>query len=127
MSQVLHAYGEPSTWSTVRAQGLEKDLAKLGPSILEAAERNGVDSKTVLDRARIKVLGKYYSDFFKALNNDEPKKMEMRAESIIRMGGTLQGLYASMSRRDKAQKKVADPEKSAKVAEAFNKARRTLE
>jgi hypothetical protein len=122
MTQVLQAYGDPSTWRTITEKKLEPRLDALGAEIMDAAERNGVDSEEVLNRARVRVLAGYYGEFFKAIDKDRPQRMEQMAQSIVRMHGTLQGLLQSMNRRRENLHRQWTTEDAARAKEAFESA-----
>jgi hypothetical protein len=106
MAQVLTAYAEDDVWAKVNSNPKYiRNLKALGPEILEAAERNGLDSEVVLTAAKRKTLAHLYSDFFKYLNKEQYSKLDRVAKSIIRVNGTTKNLEKSMKKRMRESKR----------------------
>jgi hypothetical protein len=74
--EILNAYADPSLWDKItKKDGYEKKLDTLIPEIIDAAERNGVDTKKMLTAANATVRSKYYDKFFRALNRGNETEM----------------------------------------------------
>lgn len=101
--EVMEAYADPSLWSKITGKdGYEEKLDILIPEILEAAKRNGVNPKDVVNAATIGVRSKYYDKFWKAMNRGKEGEMIEAAESIVRLHGAMSGFHDSMSNRYRA-------------------------
>ena len=102
MAQILTAYAEDDVWARIdKNKKWKTNLAALGPEVLDAAARNGLDPDMVLKAAKRHTLAHLYNGFFKALNSSNYDELERMAVSILRVNGTIKGLERSINIRAK--------------------------
>jgi len=100
LARVLIAYGDRDVWKRIEHNERRKqNLREIGAGILEAARRNGYDEEEILNRAKAHALGRFYGEWFRALNKGQYEKLERISEGIIRLNGTLDGIERSMKKR----------------------------
>jgi hypothetical protein len=100
MTETLTAYADPGFWEQITGTpDYEARLDRLVPEIVDAALRNGVPVKAALDSAKSQVLGKYYADFWRAMNREDQEGLESAAESLVRMHAALKGFQEAMTSR----------------------------
>jgi len=100
ITKALESYAEDSMWPTIRKQpDFTKKLDALVADILDAAERNGLDSKKVMTQALAETRGKYYGKFFKALEKGDKKEMERAALAVVRLHGGIENMLRSAEAR----------------------------
>jgi len=119
MAQVLTAYAEDDVWNRIKKNRQWKaNLEVLGPGLLEAAERNGLDPEMVLKAAKRHTLAHLYNRFFRELNDSDYSALDKTANAILRVNGTIDGLERSLKGRfEKTQREF-----SAEHLEAMKKA-----
>lgn len=105
IGDVLETYADRGSWAKISGKPEYVDkLDSLVPGILDAAKRNGVDPEKVVAQAKRGLMGKYYSAYFKALNNlkegeTTSKELEESAMSAIRLHAVVKGFMGSLSSR----------------------------
>ena len=100
ITKALESYAEDSMWPTIRKQpDFTKKLDALVADILDAAERNGLDSKKIMTQALAETRGKYYGKFFKALEKGDKKEMERAALAVVRLHGGIENMLRSAEAR----------------------------
>ncbi len=100
ITKALESYAEDSMWPTIRKQpDFTKKLDALVADILDAAERNGLDSKKIMTQALAETRGKYYGEFFKALEKGDKKEMERAALAVVRLHGGIENMLRSAEAR----------------------------
>jgi len=108
---VLNTVAEDSTWRFARrTPGVIEGLQGLGAAQLDAAARNGYDVDKIVTTAKGVVLGQLYKQFTAALNENDTALMDRIANRILRVGGTLRGLNASVKARRAGANKTPTPE-----------------
>jgi hypothetical protein len=124
MKQLLEGYADPPTWRKIsQSEKLVTNLDNLTLEWINAAERNGIDGREAFKRAKSFTLSKYYKNFFRALNNEDDKALEVHAQSILRLGGTINSVERSMENRFGAVDRTFTPE----MREAARKALREVD
>lgn len=80
-------------------QPSEGSILEMTSQITDAAKRNGVPAEEVLKRSLSVVRGHHYSEFFKAFEKGDHKKMDEEAKALLTLGATNKGLEESIKRR----------------------------
>jgi len=129
--KAVEAYtGYLETWSRKKYYAqiyknprVKANLEALGPEILEAARRNGYDTKKVIDSARGAVLKDLYGRLFRAINNEDLRATEKVSAEIARLNGTVQSVRGSFENRNFLHGKPArvTPEQREAINEAFKR------
>jgi len=119
--KIFNTYADDRSWFAVEKNTKAKrNLESLAPAILDALERNGYDSSKALDTAKGVALSKLYKKFFTAMDNQDTDEMNKLANRILRVGGSVQGLKASISnKRKQVGKDKLAPEEEAQIEETF--------
>ena len=107
---VIEAYADPHWWDQVRGRpDYQQNLAALVPQILDAAERNGVDPKMVVDGGVRYAKTRYYQNLFKAINSGNHSEMERAALAVVRLGAGENQVKQSLERKMKRLGAEPDP------------------
>lgn len=125
MQKQLEMYAQPAVWDRIANNpSFVSNLEGLGDDVFEDASKNGIDPNEVYNRARSAALGKYYLAFFKAFNDQNPKKMEQAAGSVIRLHAGLNNLLQALHRRLVALNRESEftPEAQTKIKTAYQDA-----
>jgi hypothetical protein len=116
---VLNTVANDDQWKMMRKiPNAPANLQGLGAQILDAAERNGYDTSKIVTTAKGVVLGTLYKQFTAAMDDGDQKGMDKIANRILRVGGTLRGLTASV----KSRRAIAGREPTPEEIEAIDKA-----
>ena len=111
LTTVLNTIAEDSHWRWAQqTPGVTENLRGLGNEILEGAARNGFDTDKILTTAKSVVLGRLYKEFTAALNDNDTVAMDKVANRILRVGGTIRGLKASVKARRAGASRVPTQE-----------------
>ena len=123
MQKALEAYADPGVWEKISGSPVLSDnLEELMPAIIDAGQRNGVDTELALEQAVSRTRSKYYKEFFKHLNSGKnPKKLEQLSQSIIRLNGEIDQLHSSMGSRLEQVSRFYDIDMEVAAEEAFLK------
>jgi hypothetical protein len=97
----------------------EQNLRNLAPALLEALQRNGYDPDKALKSAKGIVLGQYYTAAWEALQRNDTEELEELSRSILRVGGTIDGLQRSVTQKGKQYRKEVSPEMRKAMRDAF--------
>jgi len=105
MTEIFEAYANPTFWNRLTKGGETKYVEKLDSLVVNVAEalRANVGdqgdqvAEAIISQAAGNVKKKYYEEFFDALNKEDYKKLDEAAQSIIRLGGAVDGFNSSMN------------------------------
>ena len=67
---------------------------------MDAAQRNGYDTKKILNTARGTVLRDLYAEFYKAMNAGDVEGLKQTSRKIMRVNGTVDSAKRSMAQRN---------------------------
>jgi len=115
MRKTLESYVDSTT--------LPKHLREFDPKqliseLVNAAEVNGIDPVEAFKRAKNQVLGKYYLNFFRALNEGKDAELQAVAEKLAILGKGVEDLHRNVDRRLTTYGRDYDPTLRERVAEA---------
>jgi hypothetical protein len=117
---VLNTVAEDTTWKYARkTPGVVENLRGLGNEIIEGARINGYDTDKIVTTAKSVVLGRLYKEFSAALNDNDTVLMDRIANRILRVGGTIRGLKASVTARRAGANKTPSQEELAAIEAAM--------
>jgi hypothetical protein len=120
LTKILRTYGDTESWRQLsKNPTAEQNLRNLAPALLEALQRNGYDPDKALKSAKGVVLGQYYTAAWEALQRDDTAKIEELSRSILRVGGTIDGLQRSITQKGKQYRKEVSPEMRQAMRDAF--------
>ncbi len=98
----LRTWAQKDRYSQIyKSPKFKANLEALGSEILDAAERNGYDPAAVIKGARAAVMKDLYASMYKAIDNQDLKRVEEVGRSIARVNGTLEGALRSAQNRNK--------------------------
>lgn len=120
MTELLNTYANDLSWDKIRKNGtMRANLDALAPELIDAVKRNGYDPKKVVDTAKGVVLGRLYREFYDAMDQNNTDRMDLIAKRVLRVGGTIKGLTASMKSKKKQYGQQYTAEEASVIAEAF--------
>lgn len=100
MTELLDKYAEARGFPALnRIPDHKERMIEVVDEVAEAAKANGYDPQELLASARRSTLGRLYEEFWQAINRGDLKKAETTADSIVRIGGVLDGVNRSMERK----------------------------
>jgi hypothetical protein len=120
LTQILKTYGDTESWRQVsKNPNAEQNLRNLAPALLDALQRNGYDPDKALKSAKGVVLGGYYTQAWEAIQKGDTERIEELSRSILRVGGTIDGLQRSVTQKGKQYRKEVTPEMRKALRDAF--------
>ena len=121
MIEILNTYANEESWKQIKGNPRARaNLDALAPGLLDAVKRNGYDPEKVIDTAKAVVLGRLYGQFFDAMNRGDMKRMDEMSIVILRVGGSLKGVSASMKQKTNQYNKPMTPEQQEMMRKAFD-------
>ena len=99
-TELLDVIANRELWSRIRmVPKYKQNIDAVLGDILDDAHKNGYDADKILTSAKGVVLGRLYKEFWYALNDNDIRKLNELGEAILRVGGTIKGVKASLSNR----------------------------
>ncbi|HUU93081.1 MAG TPA: hypothetical protein VM238_17960 [Phycisphaerae bacterium] len=121
---LLRTWAENDTFEKVYNNKIIKaNLEALGPEILDAAIRNGYDGDKVIDAARGAVMRDLYAGFFKSLDANNSREVDVWARKIMRLNGAVRNTRSSVKNRNRMYgrpSRLTDDQKRM-IADAFKR------
>jgi hypothetical protein len=120
LTEILQTYGDATAWAQVsKSPAATETLANLAPALLDALHRNGYDPDKALNSAKGVVLGRYYTKVWEALQAKNYERVNELSLSILRVGGSLEGLQRSATQKARQYRREVTPEMREAMAVAF--------
>jgi len=120
LTEILQTYGDTTAWAQVsKSPAATETLASLAPALLDALQRNGYDPDKALNSAKGIVLGRYYTKIWEALQAENYARVNELAMSVLRVGGSLDGLQRSVTQKARQYRREVAPEMREAMAMAF--------
>ena len=108
LERALQEYADPGLFVKAKEVAGMRDptpeyveaLDTLVEDILDAADRNNLDSEKILSRAITSVRSSYYTDFFKASESGDEDRIRDASLKIVRLHGGIDNLVRSAKARN---------------------------
>ena len=117
----MRAYAEGGLHADIKGlPQYERKLDELVEEVLDAAEKNGYNRKTVFKQGLAATRTYYYGRFFEAINKEDQKSANDYAEFVIRVGAKYSNLRQSVETRLETQgQKRPNVKQSQTLSEAW--------
>jgi len=100
--QILSAWANKKSYSAMYTRkDIQTNLEDLGRDLLDGAERNGYDSKKIMESARAAVMKDLHAQMYKAISDQDAERVEEVARAMGRVNGTLAAALKSAKARNK--------------------------
>tara|TARA_R110002126_G_scaffold291695_1_gene455386 strand:- start:3 stop:4055 length:4053 start_codon:yes stop_codon:yes gene_type:complete len=120
----LETWSRKQNYSSIyKNRKIKANLEALGADILDAAERNGYDTKKLINSARGAVLKDMYGELFRAIEAGDKRRIDRVSSEIARVNGTIQSVRSSFKNRNDmyGRKAKLTEEQKAAIDEAFKR------